>query len=51
MRIPAHVQNNTTTEPFGSAKIWRLNLHTRRRTKCESVAKIQETMVAKVMVQ
>ena len=51
MRISVLVENNTTNiQSFVSAKIWRLNIHTRRRTKCETVAKIQETLLAKFRV-
>ena len=40
MRILAHVQNNTTIKPFGSAKIWRLkNPHTHTRTRARTHAR------------
>jgi hypothetical protein len=35
------------TQAFGSANTGRLNLHLKRRTKCETVAEIQDTQVAK----
>ena len=47
--VLAHLQYDTKTiHPFISASIGRLNLHIKRTTKCDSVAKIQGTWVAKL---
>jgi hypothetical protein len=49
MRISAHVQYDTSNiELFRSANIWRLNLHRKYNTKCETVAKIQDMQVIKL---
>jgi hypothetical protein len=49
MRISAHVQHDVKImQPFMLANIERLNLHIKHRNKCETVAKIQDTRVAKL---
>lgn len=49
MMILAYLQYDTTTiHPFLSANIGRLNLHIEHITKCDPVAKIQDTQVGKL---
>jgi len=49
MMILAYLQYDTTTiHPFLSAIIGRLNLHIEHITKCDCVAKIQDTQVGKL---
>ena len=49
MKILAHVQYDTkTVQLFRSADIGMLNLHLRRDTKCQTVAKIQEKVVVRL---
>ena len=49
MMILVYLQYDTTTiHPFLSANIGRLNLHMELITKCDSVAKIQDTQVGKL---
>jgi hypothetical protein len=51
MNTAAYVQCDTKTiQLFRAANMGSGNLHIKRRTKCETVAKIQDTQVASLWI-